>query len=119
MSNTTVPTTWPDQASTLRGVTWDEYVRYRDDPANQGSRMTYSQEVLEIMTLSYFHEVWRWRNEAILVLRLENGQYTELSESIALPGFPLEQLRHALARRNELSQTVLVREFQNHLLNSR
>lgn len=207
MSTASVPiTTPPDQATVLRGVTWDEYVRYRDDPANQGSRMTYDQGVLEIMTLSYFHEaisllihnfitlwqihrnidvqpsgsmtlrsqileqglegdqsyyiqhavdvlgqvdidierfppdlaievdhtrasvpkmpiyaalrvpeVWRWRKETLSVLRLENGQYAEQTDSTALPGFPLDQLRKALARRHEVIQTVLIREFQNGL----
>ena len=195
-----------DQASVLHGVTWDEYVRYRDHPANHGLRMTYNQGVLEIMTLSFFHEsvsqlindfitvwrihqnipvqpsgsmtlrsqlleqglegdqsyyiqhaadvlgqdevdierfppdlaievdhtrssipkipiyaalrvpeVWRWRNESLTVLRLEHGQYTEQTDSVALPGFPLNQLREALARRNEVDQTQLIREFQNWL----
>lgn len=208
MSTTNVPTTTTssDQATVLCGVTWDEYVRYRDDPANQGSRMTYDQGVLEIMTLSYFHEaisllihnfitlwqihrnidvqpsgsmtlrsqlleqglegdqsyyiqhapdvlgkvdidiehfppdlaievdhsrasvpkmpiyaalgvpeVWRWRKETLSVLHLQNGQYAEQTESAALPGFPLDQLRSALSRRNEVSQTVLIREFQHGL----
>jgi|CXWL01.1.fsa_nt_gi Uma2 family endonuclease len=210
MSTASVPTTTTsDQATVLRGVTWDEYVRYRDDPANHGSRMTYYQGVLEIMTVSYFHElvsllihdfitlwrihrninvqpsgsmtlrshlleqgvegdqsyyiehaaevlgqvdidieqflpdlaieinhtrasvpkmpiyaalgvpeVWRWRKETLSVLRLENGQYAEQTDSVALPGVPLGQLRSALSRRNEVSQTVLVREFQNGLAKS-
>ena len=45
-----------EQALLLRGVTWEDYVRYRDDPANSGARMTYQAGVLEIMTLSYIHE---------------------------------------------------------------
>jgi Uma2 family endonuclease len=196
----------PGQATILRGVTWDDYVRFRDDPANQGSRMTYDQGVLEIMTLSFLHEsisllihnfitvwqlhhnidvepsgsmtlrsqlleqglegdqsyyiqhaadvlgqtdvdieqlppdlaievdhthasvpkmpiyaalnvseVWRWRNESLTVLRLARGQYTEQPESVALPGFPLDKLREALTRRNEVSQTILTREFQQGL----
>lgn len=199
----------PDQAAVLHGVTWDEYVRYRDDPANRGVRMTYDQGALEIMTLSFFHEsisllihnfvtvwqihrnidvepsgsmtlrsqlleqglegdqgyyiqhaadvlgqenidieqfppdlvievdhtrssvpkmpiyaalrvpeVWRWRDETLSVLRLEEGQYIEQSGSVALPGFPLEHLRQALARRNEVSKTVLIREFQHWLAES-
>jgi len=60
-------------------------------------------------------EVWRWRNQTLTVLRLQQGQYTEQSESATLPGFPLDKLREALVRRKETSQTVLVREFQNWL----
>ncbi|MDA1014666.1 MAG: Uma2 family endonuclease [Planctomycetota bacterium] len=207
MSTASMPTIAPaEHATVLHGVTWDDYVRYRDDPENDGSRMTYSDGVLEIMTLSFFHEsvsflihnlitvwqihhnidiqpsgsmtlrsklvekglegdqsyyirhaaevmgqaqidveqlppdlavevdhtrssvpkipiyealgvpeVWRWRKETLTVLRLEDGEYVEHAESVALPGFPLDHLRQALARRNEVSQTSLIREFQNGL----
>ena len=57
MSTASMPSNTPDQASVLQGVTWAEYVRYRDDPANHGLRMTYDRGVLEIMTLSYAHEL--------------------------------------------------------------
>ena len=59
MSIASMPTIAPtEQATVLHGVTWDDYVRFRDDPENDGSRMTYSDGVLEIMTLSlsFFHE---------------------------------------------------------------
>ncbi len=206
MSTASMPSNSLDQASLLRGVTWDEYVRYRDEPANHGTRMTYDRGVLEIMTLSYAHElismlihdfitvwrthhgievqpagsmtlrsqlleqglegdqtyyiqharqvlsratidpqelppdlavevnhtrasirkmpiyanlgvveVWRWRNESLTVQRLENGQYAEIAASVALLSFPLDQLRAALARRHELSQTLLLQEFQKSL----
>ncbi len=207
MSTTSMPTqSPPDQATLLHGVTWDEYTRFRDDPENHGSRMTYSDGVLEIMTLSFFHEmisvlihefvstwrvhrnievqalgsmtlrsqllekglegdqsyyiqhaadvlgtaevdieqlppdlaievdhtrssvkkmpiyaalgvpeVWRWRRETLTVLRLEDGEYVEHAESIVLPGFPLDQLCQALARRSEVGQTTLIREFQTWL----
>ena len=206
MSTTSTPSNSPDQATVLRGVTWDEYVRYRDDPANHGSRMTYDRGVLEIMNLSYTHElvsllihnfitlwalhrdldvqpagsmtlrsqlieqglegdqsyyiqhahqvlsqtaidtqelppdlvvevnhsrasirklpiyanlavveIWRWRSECLTVLRLENGNYVEMAQSLALAGFPLDLLREALARRNEVSQTAILQEFQKGL----
>ncbi|MBM81618.1 MAG: hypothetical protein CMJ78_13650 [Planctomycetaceae bacterium] len=41
----------------LRGVPWKTYVNLRDDPENDHTRMTYHQGVLEIMTLSYLHEM--------------------------------------------------------------
>ncbi len=208
MSTITEPNTIPDLACVLRGVTWDDYVRFRDHPDNHGSRMTYDDGVLEIMTSSYAHEaisllihnfitqwqlhrnidvqpsgsmtlrrrslrqglegdqsysiehaaetlgqadiercppdlaievnhkhasirklpiyagigvpeVWRWRNESLTVLRLQDGQYQERTDSVALPGFPLDQLRLALSRRNDVSQTALVREFQNTLQENR
>lgn len=203
MSTTSLPSNSPDQASVLRGVTWDEYVRFRDDPANHGSRMTFDRGALEVMTLSYAHElisllihnfitlwslhrqlevqpagsmtlrsqlleqglegdqsyyiqqasrvlrqaaidtqelppdwvievnhpraslrkmpiyanlgvaeVWRWRSECLTVLGLESGQYVEMAQSLALAGFPLDQLRGALTKRNEVSQTALLQEFQ-------
>lgn len=206
MSTASMPSNTPDQASVLQGVTWAEYVRYRDDPANHGLRMTYDRGVLEIMTLSYAHElisllihnfitlwqlqheidgqpagsmtlrsqvlsqglegeqtyyiqrasdvlgqkeidaeqippdlaievdhtrasirkmpiyaklgvaeVWQWRNESLTVQRLKNGEYVEISESVALLGFPLDQLRAAIARRNDVSQTVLLQEFRKSI----
>lgn len=207
MSTATMPaTTALDQATLLHGVTWDDYVRYRDDPANHGLRMTYDRGVLEFLTFSFFHEatsllihdlitvwqvhgnidveasgsmtlrsqlverglegdqsyyiqhapdvlgqenidieqfppdlaievnhtrssipkmpiyadlrvpeIWRWRDETLTVWRLENDHYVEQSASTALPGFPLAQLREALRRRNEVSKTFLIREFQDSL----
>lgn len=60
-------------------------------------------------------EIWRWRYECLTVLRLESGEYIEMAQSLALAGFPLDQLRLALARRNEVSQTALLQEFQKGL----
>jgi Uma2 family endonuclease len=41
----------------LRGVTWETYATLRDDPENDHARMTFRRGVLEIMTLSFFHEL--------------------------------------------------------------
>jgi Uma2 family endonuclease len=40
----------------LHGVTYDEYVKYRDHPRNDGVRMTYRNGMLEIMSPEYIHE---------------------------------------------------------------
>jgi Uma2 family endonuclease len=40
----------------LTGVTYDEYVRHRDDPAYDGTRMAYLDGVLEIMSPEFRHE---------------------------------------------------------------
>jgi Uma2 family endonuclease len=196
-----------EHAVVLADIEWDQYVALRDKPGNRGLRMTYAEGVLEIMTLSSFHElisllihdyilewrvarnipvrpsgsmtlrraalnrglegdqsyyiqhepqvrgldpldldtapppdlavevehtaavirkmpiyaslgvpeVWRWRGETLTVHRLVDGQYVERLESEALPGFPLEGLRTALARRSTIDETTLVREFRQWL----
>lgn len=45
------------QAVTLPAVSWNVYVELRDNPANRGLRMTYTDGELEIMTTSCFHEL--------------------------------------------------------------
>ncbi len=64
-------------------------------------------------------EVWRWNNESLTVHRLQKDEYVECAESEALPGFPFDQLRAALARRNETSETALVAEFRKWLNDTR
>ena len=41
-------------ATVMRGVRWEDYVRFRD---NRGLRMTFDRGLLEIMTLSSLHEL--------------------------------------------------------------
>lgn len=43
--------------ATLRGVSYDEYVRYRDHPGNGRVRMAYHNGVLEITSPEFRHEV--------------------------------------------------------------
>lgn len=51
----TAPAVTGDHA-VLHGVSWDAYVRLRDEPENDRYRMTYDRGVLELMTVSFFHE---------------------------------------------------------------
>lgn len=46
-----------NHAIVLKDVTWEMYVSLRDSPANAGLRMTFDQGVLEVVTLSIFHEL--------------------------------------------------------------
>jgi len=46
-----------EQAIVIPDVEWDQYVALRDKPANHGLWITYAEGVLEIMTLSSFHEL--------------------------------------------------------------
>ena len=64
-------------------------------------------------------EVWRWRDETLSVLRLVDGEYVEQSESVALIGFPMEQLRSALGQRTKHDETALVSEFRRWLVNQK
>ena len=51
------PVTGLAHAVTLSDVSWNVYVELRDNPANRGLRMTYTDGELEIMTTSSFHEL--------------------------------------------------------------
>ncbi len=69
MSTTTIPSVPETQDSppgrgggfenavVLSEIEWEEYVLLRDKPGNPGLRMTFDDGVLEIMTLSSFHEL--------------------------------------------------------------
>lgn len=58
-------------------------------------------------------EVWRWSNEIVAILFLdETGTYRESPASRALPGFPMDKVAELLRRRTTASETVLMREFQ-------
>lgn len=45
-----------NSVNVLKGVTWQDYVRYRDDSANDGGRMYYSDGKLLLMTTGPIHE---------------------------------------------------------------
>jgi Uma2 family endonuclease len=55
-------------------------------------------------------EVWCWRDD-IEVLALRGGQYVRVSESAALPGFPIKLAVELIQRRNELGEHALMDEF--------
>ena len=52
-----LPTVESNQSVVLYDLSWNEYVALRAKPANIGVRMTYDNRVLEITTLSDFHEL--------------------------------------------------------------
>lgn len=47
----------PPRPETRTGVTYDEYVRLRNDPESHGLRMAYLDGMLELMSPEYLHEV--------------------------------------------------------------
>jgi len=58
-------------------------------------------------------EIWSWREDKLLVLRLNPaGQYVEAPASLALPGFPCERLTELIKRRTSSGETTLMREFR-------
>lgn len=57
MGTASVCTDLVEHAVILPDVEWNHYVALRDKPAHRGLRMTYATGVLEIMTLSGFHEL--------------------------------------------------------------
>ena len=58
-------------------------------------------------------ELWRWHEDVLYVLRLNaEGEYSEVSASQALPGFPCQRLVELVKRRTETDDTTLIREFR-------
>jgi Uma2 family endonuclease len=61
------PATWPDPRSTalpeqrmvIQGVSWKDYVILREALDTPGLRMTYCEGVLELMSPSRSHELWK------------------------------------------------------------
>ncbi len=58
-------------------------------------------------------ELWRWRNEGMEVLILDpRTGYVVVSQSRALPGFPIEAVCELIAKRHQLPDTALIRTFR-------
>lgn len=60
-TTTARPRARPPRPVVLRGVTYDQYVALRDEPANDGLRMTYYDGTLELMSPEFIHEVPSYR----------------------------------------------------------
>jgi Uma2 family endonuclease len=52
--------------TTLYGVTYEEYVKLRDNPRHDGLRMTYHDGVLELMSPEYRHEGGAYRIDVVI-----------------------------------------------------
>jgi Uma2 family endonuclease len=50
----------PESRILLRGVAWETYERLRDEPRNDGLRLTYADGDLEVMAPSHRHERWHY-----------------------------------------------------------
>jgi Uma2 family endonuclease len=57
-------------------------------------------------------EVWRHDGQLLTMHRLRDGHYAETTESVALPGFTCQMVNALLARRLEVGETALNREFR-------
>lgn len=57
-------------------------------------------------------ELWRWNEEELTIWELVASQYQQREGGIALPGFPLDALMHALQRRHQVDETTLIRQFR-------
>ena len=61
-------------------------------------------------------EIWRWRNGRLIVLGLRaDGSYATMEQSIALPGFPLEELVAALKGYPQEDSARAVAAFRRRL----
>jgi Uma2 family endonuclease len=57
-------------------------------------------------------EIWRWRFDALEVLRLDaGGEYQSQSDSSELPGFPFALAVQVIIDRNQHDDTQLIRQF--------
>jgi len=57
--------------------------------------------------------IWRWHSDELRLYSLDaSRRYVEISASVALPGFPVEQLVGIVNRRTSTDETTLLREFR-------
>lgn len=82
----------PNDAILLSGVSWDEYVRLRDLPENEGVRMYFADGELLLMTIGKFHERVAYLVGVILLAWSEKT------------GQPTMCLRHWTMRREDKEQ---------------
>ena len=90
----------------LRGVSWDTYVAVRDDPGNDGLRMTYDRGELEIMTLSRAHEEF---SRTLLLLIAAWCEERALAYSV---GGSLTMRRELIGRGLEPDECFFVRSVE-------
>ncbi len=58
-------------------------------------------------------EIWRYNGETITILHLmPDGRYEPMADSLAVPGFPFDELPAFLTRYEILSNTQFIREFR-------
>lgn len=58
-------------------------------------------------------EVWRYDGKSLTVLHLmPDGRYEPMSDSLAIPGFPFADLPKFLSQSGKVSNTAILREFQ-------
>jgi Uma2 family endonuclease len=76
----------------LKGVTYDMYVRVRDDPGNDGLRMAYHDGVLEIMSPEFRHEKGGRRLSYVVIAYCEafDVAYEEAGSTTFRKGMPGE-----------------------------
>jgi Uma2 family endonuclease len=61
-----LPPSPPDQRMVIHGVTWKDYVILREALDTPGLRMTYCEGVLELMSPSRSHELWKTTTARLL-----------------------------------------------------
>ena len=66
---------------------------------------------LKLLASIGISEVWRYNCQTLWLGRLEHGSYRQTSESIELPGFPVETAVRILQSAGTASETELIRQF--------
>jgi Uma2 family endonuclease len=70
---------------------------------------------LEVFAMMGVPEVWRHDGASLRMFRLNNGDYSAISESVALPGFPAGLAESLLAERFNQGVMALIRQFRKSL----
>jgi Uma2 family endonuclease len=60
-------------------------------------------------------EVWRHDGQRLQMYRLIDSQYQLIDQSLELPGFTVQMAESILAKRFELGETAIIREFRQSL----
>jgi hypothetical protein len=72
---------------------------------------------LELLSGMGVPELWRHDGHRLQMYELVDSSYQAIQDSIALPGFTIEIAEAVLAKRFELGETAIIREFRQSLSN--
>ena len=88
----------------LQGITWQQYVDFRDLEENNHVRMTYDRGNLELMLPS--------RLPYVVLEGVTWRQYVELRDNPQNDHVPVEHLVEMVNRRSSADETTRLREFR-------
>jgi hypothetical protein len=56
-------------------------------------------------------EVWRYNGQSLIILKLQNGEYSSQDRSSAIPVLTAEAILRFLALKSTIGETSLIKQF--------